>query len=196
MKIPITIDIQTVPFPLAESLQAAPERPESASSGYEEAFSQTVYKLAQLADHHWRIGTLVLDDEADGAKEKLEGADLRKIARSLEAMAEIFESTGLTVFDRTGQDFNHGLPETVITEEAREGISRERVIRTIRPTILWNQQMVQRGEIDIAVPMPSKPAVVESTPQKEVLPAGEVADAPANSPEAAPESTESQSPTL
>jgi hypothetical protein len=63
-----------------------------------------------------------------------------------------FDSLGIRIIDRIGESFDAGLPDQVVTEEPREGLTREQIIRTIRPTIMWNQTMVQRGEIDIAVP--------------------------------------------
>ena len=47
-----------------------------------------------------------------------------------------------------------GQPTSLPTQihTTMEGITKEQVIRTIRPTIMWNQTMMQRGQIDIAVP--------------------------------------------
>jgi hypothetical protein len=184
--IPRILEITVHPFPPGDCSPASPLDDTPRAGRYEEELTQLVRKLVQLADLHWRLGALVIDTETGDAKDTVESADLRKIARSLNSMDEIFKSVGLTVFDRSGQDFNHGLPETVITEEARAGISRDRVLRTIRPTIMWNHQMVQRGEIDIAVPAQPEPPTESTTAQKETV---------VNSPALAPESFEAQGPT-
>lgn len=108
--------------------------------------------LLFLAGQIWRLATAVVDSETNEVKTTLSTGEARKLGSAIEAMQQSIKDLGIRVIDRCGEDFHPGLPDQVITEEPREGITRDRVIRTIRPTILWNQTMVQRGEIDIAVP--------------------------------------------
>jgi hypothetical protein len=39
---------------------------------------------------------------------------------------------------------------TVITTQPTAGIAKERVIETIKPTIYWNETIIQTGEVVIA----------------------------------------------
>jgi len=156
--LPSHIKIVVHPYPSAdELLQQVGPVPTSASSG-EASLDITVIRsqICPLADQLWRLQAVIFEGENRDVKDGLNGAEARKLARSLEAMEAIMQSIGVRVIDRCDQDWDAGLPETVITEEPVEGISRERIVRTIRPTIMWNQTMVQRGEIDIAVPTAKK----------------------------------------
>lgn len=108
--------------------------------------------LIAIANQSWRIGSAIIDAETNEPKSALSPQEIKKLSKALETICEATQGLGLRVIDRCNADFHPGLPDQVVTEEPREGISKERVIRTIRPTIMWHQTMVQRGEIDIAVP--------------------------------------------
>jgi hypothetical protein len=112
--------------------------------------------LIVVANQSWRMGSALIDVETTEPKANLAPQDLRKLSNALDAIRECIQELGIKVIDRTGEAFDSGLPDQVVTEEPQEAISKERIIRTIRPTIMWNQTMVQRGEIDIAVPTSKK----------------------------------------
>jgi hypothetical protein len=112
--------------------------------------------LIAVANQTWRIGAAAFDAESKEPKAEFSAQDIRKICNAFEALKATTEAIGIKIVDRLNEPFNPGLPDQVVTEEPREGISKEQIIRTIRPTILWHQTMVQRGEIDIAVPAAKK----------------------------------------
>jgi hypothetical protein len=120
------------------------------------ASSEESKALLQITGQLWRQGTILIDSESGEPKNELSPQDIRKLSHALETMRELIKNLGIRVIDRCNEDFHPGLPDTVVTEETHEGISKERIIRTIRPTIMWGQTMVQRGEIDIAVPVNKK----------------------------------------
>jgi len=124
------------------------------------AYAIEVQKLSKalvaVANQSWRITVAIIDPDSQEPKSELSVQELKKIGNALESMNETLCSLGIKIIDRFGESFNAGLPEQVVTEEPRDGISKEQIIRTIRPTILWQQTMVQRGEIDIAVPTTKK----------------------------------------
>ena len=153
-KLPSYIEIVVHPYPSADELLQQVDPIPTSSSSREASLDITAIRsqICPFADQLWRLQGVIFEGENREVRDGLNGAEVRKLARSLEAMEAIIESIGIRVIDRCDQDWDAGLPETVITEEPKEGISKERILRTIRPTIMWNQTMVQRGEIDIAVP--------------------------------------------
>jgi len=48
--------------------------------------------------------------------------------------------------------FDYGLPLKVVTTQPTPGITKESVIETIKPTIYWQKQIIQMGEVVIATP--------------------------------------------
>jgi hypothetical protein len=155
---PSHIDVVVHPYPsVGGLLQQEGSIPTSVSN--HEVSGDVIGIKAQicpLADQLWRLQEVIFEGETREVKDGLNGTEVRKLARSLDAMEAIIQSIGVRVIDRCDQDWDAGLPETVITEEPMEGITKERIIRTIRPTIMWGQTMVQRGEIDVAVPVTKK----------------------------------------
>lgn len=149
--------------------------------------------LLQLTGQTWRLRTILIDSDSGEGKAELSPQDIRKLCHAVESLQVAIESLGIRVIDRCNEDFHPGLPDTVVTEEPREGISKERIIRTIRPTIMWGQTMMQRGEIDIAVPTKSKPKAPETATAKQELTAPNASAQP-EPPTAQSKSTESQSP--
>lgn len=159
MKIPEKLDLPPFQIPsaaeLADNLSNVlpPDQdPERSSAERSSAESTLTKALVANANQAWRIATTVVDSETGEPKGEVRPQDIRKIAKAVESLMETFEGLGLRIIDRLGEPFNAGLPDQVVTEEPREGITKEQIIRTIRPTIVWNGTMVQRGEVDIAVP--------------------------------------------
>jgi phosphotransacetylase len=109
--------------------------------------------LIANANQIWRISSAVIDPETKEAREELRPQEIRKVAKAVESLMETFNGLGIRIIDRLGEPFDAGLPDQVVTEEPREGLTREQIVRTIRPTIVWNATMIQRGEVDIAVPI-------------------------------------------
>jgi hypothetical protein len=163
MKLPKELSIpQIEPPSVAElltqtALQSThPNTPAEASQRLENEIGLMSKTMILITNQLWRIETVVNDPENGEIKTDLSSQEMRKIANALEAIKQSIGELGIRIKDRCNEDFHPGLPDQVVTEEPREGISKERIIRTIRPTILWNQTMVQRGEIDIAVPILKK----------------------------------------
>jgi hypothetical protein len=164
MKIPKELQVPNIPLPTAAEILSQAEHVLSvttptASSDRSSASgdASTLAKaLITIAGQAWRQETALTDRVSSETKLELSTQEIRKLANALDAIKQAIEELGIRVKDRCNEDFHAGLPDQVITEEPREGISKERIIRTIRPTIFWHQTMVQRGEIDIAVPI-SKP---------------------------------------
>lgn len=158
------LDITKIDFPnaagLVEEIQnsATPSTPEAGleSSSHAAEIQILTKALIAVANQSWRIAVCAIDPESGESKGELSAQEIKKIGNALESMKETIGSLGIKIIDRVGQAFNAGLPEEVVTEETREGISKEQIVSTIRPTIMWHQTMVQRGAIDIAVPISNK----------------------------------------
>jgi hypothetical protein len=160
MKLPDKLDLAIVAHPSAIQLvsdllqtfesESSSRQESSVASPAEMAVLQK--SLITIANQMWRIASSIIDTESKEIKSELSAHEIKKVGNSLESIKETLGGVGLRVIDRLGESFNAGLPEQVVTEETQEGLSKEQIIRTIRPTIMWHQTMVQRGEIDVAVP--------------------------------------------
>ena len=159
MKLPEKLDITISPLPsaveLANDLSGVFSSSQRSDRSADSASSTDIIlqkALVENANQVWRILTAVIDSESKEIKVLISPQEIKKVANAIEKFIATFDSLGIRIIDRLGESFNAGLPDQVVTEEPREGLTKEQIIRTIRPTIMWNQTMVQRGEIDIAVP--------------------------------------------
>ena len=159
----IQVPIASFPDPREYSLkivQMVTREPLGGMSGANSSERESLEKLSKamivIANQSWRMTTAIQDPDSKEPKHVLSPQEIKKLSNALEVVQESIAGLGIKVSDRQGQSFNAGMPEQVVTEELQEGLTQERVIRTIRPTIMWNQTMVQRGEIDIAIPIAKK----------------------------------------
>jgi hypothetical protein len=108
---------------------------------------KTVLIIADVATNAWRAKTKMMDKNSGEVRE-----EMRRVYRHIEAMFESFQEMGLEIKDHTGELFDYGLPLKVVTTQPTKGIRQERVIETLKPTIYWQEQIIQLGEVVIATP--------------------------------------------
>ena len=107
--------------------------------------------MADIATNVWKAKTKMLDSSGETREE------MKRVYRHVEGVMESFKEIGLEVKDHTGDAFDYGLPLNVVTTQPTQGITKESVIETIKPTVYWQKQILQRGEVVIATPASSLP---------------------------------------
>jgi hypothetical protein len=107
-----------------------------------------VHAMADIATNAWK------------AKEKMTFGDsgevrdeMKRVFRHVESILESLREMGLEVKSHTGESFDYGLPLKVVTTQPTQGITKESVIETIKPTIYWQSKIIQMGEVVIATPI-------------------------------------------
>jgi hypothetical protein len=106
-----------------------------------------------VATNVWRLRTRLIDRHSGEVREDVSKEDVKKMARYIESIYEAFADIGIEIKDRTGEAFDYGLPEKVVTAQPQEGLTRERITETLRPTIYWKEKLAQQGEVVIATPI-------------------------------------------
>jgi len=158
---PKQIQVPTASFPdprehSLKIVQIVTRAPLGEMSGANSSERESLEKLSKamivIANQSWRMATTIHDSNSKEPKVELTPQEIKKLSKAIEMVQETMVSLGIEIIDKQGMAFNAGMPEQVVTEEQQEGIIGERILRTIRPTILWNKRMVQPGQIDIAVP--------------------------------------------
>jgi hypothetical protein len=118
------------------------------------AIPQTFAKATiTVATNAWKLRTRLIDRHSGEVRENLSKEDVKKMARYIESIYEAFAEIGIEIKDRTGEAFDYGLPEKVVTAQPQEGLTRERIVETLRPTIYWKEKLAQQGEVIIATPI-------------------------------------------
>lgn len=116
--------------------------------------ANVVKGMADIATNIWKAKAKMLDGASGEVRD-----EMKRVFRHIEGVLETLHEMGLEVKDHTGDAFDYGLPLKVITTQPTQGITRENVIETIKPTIYWQQQIIQMGEVVIATPAPTETKV-------------------------------------
>lgn len=103
--------------------------------------------LASIATNAWKARCKMVDDQSGEPRE-----EMKRVYRHIEGIFDTFRELGLEVKDHTGDVFDYGLPLKVVTTQPTAGITKERVTETIKPTVYWQNRIIQMGEVVIATP--------------------------------------------
>lgn len=104
--------------------------------------------LPELATGIWRARQKMLaPGKTDEPRE-----EMRRAFRPLDATFQNMLQAGIQIVDRTNQPYMPGFREKVIAFEPTDGISTDTVIETIKPTILFQNELLQLGEIIVGTP--------------------------------------------
>ena len=103
--------------------------------------------LTEVTTNLWRLKQKMLQP---GTEQPLE--EMRSAYRSFEAAWNALMEAGIEVLDHTGSPFNSGMLLRVLAFQPTAGIAQETVIETIRPSIYYQQQNIQQGEVIVGTP--------------------------------------------
>jgi hypothetical protein len=104
--------------------------------------------LAELSTHLWRMGKRLIDPQSGRPYE-----ETRKIFRHYEASMDTLKKAGIEILDHTGDAFDAGLSIQVLTYQPTDGLDRDRVIETVRPTVYLHDQRIQMGVVIVGTPI-------------------------------------------
>jgi len=105
--------------------------------------------LVPLAVELWRLDKRLV---------KLEGARqdpaIQALFDQVRRIREILESAKVEIRDHTGASYADGTSLKVLAfEETKEIMPGQmRVLETVKPTILWTGQIIERGEVIVGIP--------------------------------------------
>ncbi len=117
--------------------------------------------LADLGTSLWRLRLKMLPPGVEQPSE-----EMRRPYRHAQAMWDALNEAGVEIHDHTGEVVpeggDYGLK--VLACQPTAGVGREIVLETIKPTIRWQRQTIQIGEVILAKPegLPDENAVPTS----------------------------------
>ena len=105
--------------------------------------------LGEVATNIWRLRQKMLDV---ATRQPLEPT--RRLYRHVESIWDAFREQGIEICDHTGQVVPQGgvYGLRILACQPTAGIGREVVLETIKPTVRLQQQVIQMGEVILAVP--------------------------------------------
>lgn len=107
--------------------------------------------LSSLATQVWRTRIKMVDAASGEPRE-----EMRRVYRHVEGALENLAQMGLTLKDWLNQPYDPGLPVKVLTFQPTAGLTRDTVVEAVRPTVIWNDKLLQLGEVVVGIPPTSE----------------------------------------
>lgn len=128
---------------LADSARAAGEsRPTAESLTF----------LADVGTGLWRLKQRMVEPGTDRPLD-----EMRRAYRHLESTWDALAGAGLQILDHTGMAFDAGLAIKVLAYQPTAGLTRDRVLETVKPSIYLRDTRLQMGEVIVGTPGPAAP---------------------------------------
>ena len=136
---------------LAAGLAVCSGSPESSSevqasdSGL--TLNQQERLVVELATELWRLRNKVTKEGSDEPRD-----EFRRLFRHVTSAWDTLADSQVEVHTHTGQIFRSGLAVEVLAFQPTEGISRETIIETVRPSVYFHGRHVQHGQVIVGTP--------------------------------------------
>ncbi|HEX2854857.1 MAG TPA: hypothetical protein VHO24_16610 [Opitutaceae bacterium] len=128
----------------------APAQPAAAPASGGEMAAALNGSVAAIVTNLWRAKMKMVEPGTNEPKE-----DTRRIYRHVEGALETFTQLGLTITEMVNQPYDAGLPVKVLTFQPTPGLKRDTILEVVRPTIIWQDTLLQMGEIVVGIPAES-----------------------------------------
>lgn len=103
--------------------------------------------LASIATNAWRAERRIVDPDTNEPK-----GDMKLLYRDVNAIRKALELLGVKTIDPTGRAYDSGMALKVISFEPTQGWSKEEIKETIKPSVTWQDHLIQMGEVIVGTP--------------------------------------------
>ena len=128
------------PFPKTEAA-AAPD------------MLQAMRDICPVATNAWRAKSKMVDPNTGQVRE-----DMARIYRHIEGIFDGMAEMGVRIDDPKDQNYDPGMALKVVTFQRTPGLSRDRIVETIKPSVFWKDNLIQMGEVIVGTPETPEPA--------------------------------------
>lgn len=131
--------------------------------------NETTRFIKKIANNVWKLRNKMFDEDGN-PKDGFE-----KVYRPVEALWDALKEIDVTVKSHDGETYDTGLPVNVVAWDKREGVTREEIIETLKPTIRLGDQLLQWADVIAVAPVKAEPK--SETPASDDDPPAEAAAA-------------------
>jgi hypothetical protein len=108
--------------------------------------------LADIGTGLWRLKQKMVRPGTDHPLD-----EMKRAYRHLESVWDAMAQAGTEIQDHTDRPFDPGQAIKVIAYQPTPGLSREKVIETVKPTIYHKGRIIQMGEVIVGQPQKEPP---------------------------------------
>lgn len=107
--------------------------------------------LCDISIGLWRTYTKMVNPETD---EPLEG--MSRVKPPVERMLILLRQNGFEIRDLTNKPYVTGMLEEVKEWETKEELTKEIILETISPTIIFREKLLRQGQVIVGVPLKNR----------------------------------------
>ncbi|HWZ95652.1 MAG TPA: hypothetical protein VNW30_10695 [Opitutaceae bacterium] len=104
-------------------------------------------QVAAIATHVWRAKSKLVDPATGQPRE-----ETRRTYRHIESTLDTLAQMGVVIRNLLNEPYDPGLPVNVLTFQPTPGLGRDTIIEVVRPTIIWQDRVLQVGEVVVGTP--------------------------------------------
>ncbi len=112
-----------------------------------EAPAPALDQIAAIATHVWRAKSKLIDPASGQPRE-----ETKRTYRHIESTLDALGQMGVVIRDQLNEPYDPGLPVNVLTFQPMPGLSRDTIVEVLRPTIIWQDRVLQVGEVVVGTP--------------------------------------------
>ena len=133
----------------ADALAVLLASPESSAKADDSGLTlkQQEKLVVELATELWRLRNKLTKEGTDEPRD-----EFRRLFRHVASAWDMLADSKVEIHTHTGQLFRSGLAVEVVAFQPTEGISRETIIETVRPSIYFHGRHVQHGQVIVGTP--------------------------------------------
>jgi len=149
------LDISPIHLKELEKLLAKqqPEAPKIAEETLRQLKAQVelseniIRRACEVATNAWRAKAKMIDADTKEPRE-----EMARVYRHIENILEGISKMGLRLWDPMDEVYDSGMALKVIAFQPTAGLQKERILETVRPSIYWNDKLIQMGEVIVGTP--------------------------------------------
>lgn len=150
LKYPKAFRIKNYPWPsMADIIKTCAQGKGNVDSD-EAHLGRMGHFITDMATNLWRLKQKML---RPGTNDPLD--EMKRAYRHFESAWDALISAGIEVHDHTGIAYDTGLSLKVVAFQPTEGLKRETVLETIKPTIYFQGKQIQMGAVVVGRPLKS-----------------------------------------
>lgn len=112
-----------------------------------ELADKVLRRTCDIATNAWRARAKMIDPASNEPYEAM-----ARVYRHVENILEDIAKMGLRLWDPNGEIYDSGMALKVVAFQPTPGLQRERVLETIRPSVYWEDRLLQMGEVIVGTP--------------------------------------------
>lgn len=118
---------------------------------YEKILQKQMNVIASVCTGLWRMQQNLSQVPIEEMPDKV-----RRLNRHLESIMDTLTQSDFAIKDHLREAYDPGMFLNVAAYEPTDGISRETIIETIKPSVYWEDKCIQNGEVIVGTPKKSE----------------------------------------